>query len=157
MPLQNFGAFGPNLWRCAQPLDVTAYTLLYQLGVRVIFKLNDDGVSVQQEMNDAYAAGLNVAPNIMNPILRLHSREQVESVVRQMVLVQARNEGLLVHCTHGRDRTGQIVAAWRVIVDGWHVNSAKVEWALYGGGVLSQIFDHPDFEVLELIAGGESA
>jgi hypothetical protein len=37
-----------------------------------------------------------------------------------------------VHCTHGKDRTGLVVALWR-LTRGWTIEDAEAEWKRYGG------------------------
>jgi tyrosine-protein phosphatase SIW14 len=39
---------------------------------------------------------------------------------------------VLVHCQHGEDRTGLIVAAYRVMVSGWDKNKAMAEALHFG-------------------------
>lgn len=38
-----------------------------------------------------------------------------------------KNGAVLVHCYHGADRTGLIVASYRVIYQNWDLNEAKRE------------------------------
>lgn len=47
-------------------------------------------------------------------------------------------DGVLVHCTHGQDRTGLAIARYRVLHEGWPYDFAANEWRDYGGhfGVL---------------------
>lgn len=40
--------------------------------------------------------------------------------------------GVLVHCYHGADRTGIVIAMYRVIYQGWDIESARAE--MKGGG-----------------------
>lgn len=42
----------------------------------------------------------------------------------------------LVHCTHGVDRTGLVVALWRVGYQGWTPARAEAEWKSFGGDEL---------------------
>jgi protein tyrosine phosphatase (PTP) superfamily phosphohydrolase (DUF442 family) len=39
---------------------------------------------------------------------------------------------VLVHCQHGEDRTGLVIAAYRVCVNGWSKDSAMAEALRYG-------------------------
>ena len=38
----------------------------------------------------------------------------------------------LVHCLHGEDRTGMVVAAWRILVQGWSPEKAIDEMYSFG-------------------------
>lgn len=42
------------------------------------------------------------------------------------------NQPILVHCHYGRDRTGIVIAAYRIKVQGWSFNQAVGEMAQYG-------------------------
>lgn len=42
------------------------------------------------------------------------------------------NGDVLVHCLHGEDRTGMVIAAWRIIEEQWPVEKAKQEMFDHG-------------------------
>ncbi len=39
---------------------------------------------------------------------------------------------ILVHCLHGNDRTGIVIAAYRILINGWTVEKAKNEMYAHG-------------------------
>jgi protein tyrosine/serine phosphatase len=44
--------------------------------------------------------------------------------IQQAVDVLSKGGGVLVHCTHGQDRTGLVVGVYRVKHDGWSKDKA---------------------------------
>lgn len=56
-------------------------------------------------------------------------------LVRSMAIINdAKNWPVLVHCQHGSDRTGAVIAAYRISVQGWHYRRAIREMVLGGFG-----------------------
>jgi protein tyrosine/serine phosphatase len=64
----------------------------------------------------------------------LPSEEQVE----QFLMAVAGGPPVLVHCELGRNRTGFMVAAYRVVFQDWSVQSAVEEMEKYGADVKGQ-------------------
>ena len=50
------------------------------------------------------------------------------------------HQPVFVHCEHGHDRTGLVVALYRIQHDGWNANDAYNEWVARGHSTLSQFF-----------------
>ncbi len=44
-----------------------------------------------------------------------------------------------VHCEHGADRTGLLVALYRILYEGWSVRHAYEEWVRWGHSVTSRV------------------
>ena len=47
---------------------------------------------------------------------------------------------IYVHCQHGKDRTGLVVALERIQTEKWSVVNARAEWIAFGHGSISRIF-----------------
>jgi tyrosine-protein phosphatase SIW14 len=63
-------------------------------------------------------------------MLRHIDRERVEKAVSLMA--DPANRPVFVHCLRGQDRTGVVVAAYRMEVDGWALPEAEKEMQAYG-------------------------
>ena len=60
--------------------------------------------------------------------------QEVAQILTQIKALQAQNKRVLVHCYHGADRTGLIVAMYRIIEQGWSIEDAKREMTAGGFG-----------------------
>lgn len=69
---------------------------------------------------------------INEPILTWQVRPA--QIARALYAIEQGKEqgGVLVHCYHGADRTGIVIAMYRVIYQGWDIESARAE--MKGGG-----------------------
>lgn len=146
MPLHNFGIVTPRLYRCAQP-DAAGFRDLNHFGVSMILKLNTDvDYPVDRERGE-FTGG--VWPR---PISTFRPNAKVATdVVAQLQLATQQNV-VAVHCTHGRDRTGLIIGAWRLLVDRWTLDAVNDERALYGSVSIVHLVTHEIDEVLAEIA-----
>lgn len=60
--------------------------------------------------------------------------QEVAQILTQIKALQAQNKRVLVHCYHGADRTGLIVAMYRIIEHDWSIEEAKREMTAGGFG-----------------------
>jgi hypothetical protein len=103
-----------------------------------IVKLNapDEGPS---GYSDEYALSLGLVVHILTieprgdgPIYAqvegVFSKPDKDVVLRADALTCNKSVRVGVHCTHGWDRTGYIIARERVLCEGWTPEAAHVEW-----------------------------
>ncbi|MEO8241026.1 MAG: tyrosine-protein phosphatase [bacterium] len=116
-----------HLYRSAQP-DADGFANLEAAGIRTV-------VSLRQTVNDV---PLGKSTAISFARIPMKSRYVAENGGRRVVdALRAVHAGLLhgptlVHCHHGADRTGLIVALYRILNQGWTREAALAE--LTGGG-----------------------
>ena len=60
--------------------------------------------------------------------------KEIAQILQQIKELQAQNKRVLVHCYHGADRTGLIIAMYRIIDQGWSIAAAKQEMTAGGFG-----------------------
>lgn len=126
--LSNFHRVNERLYRGAQPRK-GGIVRLASLGVNTIINLRDDDRRAVSEEWEARAAGLRYY-NV--PLKRLGRRTDLQ-IERVLTLIEAPENGVVfLHCEHGADRTGTVVAVYRIGHDGWTGREAMREAKRYG-------------------------
>ncbi len=126
--LPNFHQVNEKLYRGGQPRE-GGFRELAARGVNTVLNLRDDDARADAEGTEARAAGLRYF-NI--PLGRLGSPTD-EQVERALALISATENGVVfVHCAKGQDRTGTIVAVYRLMHDRWTADRATDEAEHYG-------------------------
>jgi tyrosine-protein phosphatase SIW14 len=126
--LPNFHKVNERLYRGAQPLT-GAMKELAALGIKTVINLRGPDEGTRSEETEAKAAGLRYF-NVPLPGLGRPRNEQVEKVLS--LIDDSENSPVFVHCHHGEDRTGTIIAVYRISHDGWTAEQAKKEAKSYG-------------------------
>ena len=125
--LPNFYRVSPDLYRSAQP-DAAGFRHLESLGLRAV-------LSLRQTVNDTpLAASTDLTLTRVPMKSRYVGEKNGAKVVQAMRDVRAGMAlgPVLVHCHHGADRTGLIVALWRVLYEGWSRQQA-IDELIEGG------------------------
>ena len=125
--IANFGMVAENVYRGAQP-DKAGVQNLKKLGVKLIINLRMPGESWQQEETAARDCGI-LFTNVPFKGLGRPTDQQIRTVLG---MIQASTAPVFVHCAHGCDRTGTVIACYRIQHDGWSTDAALVEARHYG-------------------------
>jgi tyrosine-protein phosphatase SIW14 len=128
--LPNLHQVNSSLYRGAQPKD-GGVVKLKQLGIKTIINLRDDDERAKSEEKEAQAAGLRYF-NVPLPNFNRPDDKTVEQILT--LIKSAENQPVFVHCKRGSDRTGTIIAVYRIDHDGWSGEKAKAEAKRYGLG-----------------------
>jgi protein tyrosine/serine phosphatase len=123
----NFGKISEKLYRGAEP-DATAITNLSQLGIKAIIDLRIGDEVWSKEATEAQAAG------ILYTNIPLHGvGRPADDQIRQVLSLLEKMPGpVFIHCRHGCDRTGTVVACYRIQHDQWSNDAAMKEALHYG-------------------------
>jgi protein tyrosine/serine phosphatase len=121
--LKNLARIAPGLWRSQQPTKV-GFREARRLGIKTVINLR----ALNSDRRKLRGSGLDyvhlrVAP--WNP-----KREQVLAFLK--VATDPRYQPVLVHCQHGADRTGLMIASYRVHAQGWTKERAMQELKSFG-------------------------
>jgi tyrosine-protein phosphatase SIW14 len=128
--LPNFSCVNDALYRGGQPTD-DGFMRLAQLGIKTILDLRDDGERARSEEFKARAAGLYYFNLPMSEFSKPNDRRVAEAL---SIINSPDNHPVFVHCRRGSDRTGTIIAIYRIEYDGWTSDEAKDEAKRFGLG-----------------------
>jgi protein tyrosine phosphatase (PTP) superfamily phosphohydrolase (DUF442 family) len=125
--LPNFAQVSAGLFRSGQPTQQGVASLPAK-GIKTILKLNADSPA---EADWAASAGLAIVTQVMSNV---SSPSYAEVDAALAVINDPARQPVLVHCHKGSDRTGTVVAAYRVVVQGMSVDQAVAEAKSFGYG-----------------------
>jgi protein tyrosine/serine phosphatase len=119
----------PTIYRSAQP-TAEGFQALPALGVKTV-------INLRRRVDDAaLAEGTGLTTLHIKITTRHINDNHGEAIVQALRALrdEQHNGPVLVHCTHGADRTGLIIALWRVLYQGWSRDAALTELEQGGFG-----------------------
>jgi tyrosine-protein phosphatase SIW14 len=121
----NFGEVTPNLYRGAQPNPI-GYQELAKMGVNVVVDLRLTGKD--EESRAVQKAGMQYVS------IPWHCYFPKDKVFARFFEILRENRGkkVFVHCRFGDDRTGMMIAAYRMAFEGWTPEEARKEMKQFG-------------------------
>lgn len=141
-PIQNFQIVEPGvLYRGWQPETERDWRFLKEdAKIKTIIKLNtySPAVSVEEETQAALRQGIKLIPILMQPEdwphnWNLWAVPTIEKMAEAInALEQKENWPVYIHCSHGKDRTGLLVAIYRVRNNNYCKSKAFAEMSYYG-------------------------
>ncbi len=146
MPLNNFGRIAVGVYRSAQP-DAEALTFLRDvLDVTAVIKLNTDEEGAEPSLPGIVVHHIPLG-------LHATSDDRTRIITRQIHELWQAEETVLIHCTHGRDRTGFIAAAYQILVMGHSLADVLDERRRYGvDNPWAELANHSFTEALKRLA-----
>jgi protein tyrosine/serine phosphatase len=112
------------LYRSEQP-KAKEMIDLEQFGIKSVLNLR----RVQDDEREAKNTNL-----ALNHISVKTFRMSYDEVLRSIRFIESADKPVLVHCLHGSDRTGVVVAAYRMLKQGWTKEAAIKEFKEGGYG-----------------------
>jgi len=122
--LSNVGRVTPVVFRGAQPKP-QGYETLAKMGIKTVINLR----TTKNEKKEVEAAGMNYVAIPIN-VFKSVDRVKVEQVIQKMS--DPAYQPIYVHCKLGEDRTGIVIAAYRMKVEGWSFEEAEAEMYAFG-------------------------
>jgi protein tyrosine phosphatase (PTP) superfamily phosphohydrolase (DUF442 family) len=120
--IPNFCQVNDRICRGAQPSQ-DAWPKLARLGVQTVIDLRQrQEHAVEAESTAVYAAGMRYVNFPMNGF-EIPTTGQIENVLNLL----DRDEHIFIHCKLGKDRTGTVVAAYRISRERWTNAKALAE------------------------------
>lgn len=121
--LPRFQQVSERLFRGSQP-RAGGIRRLAELGINTIINMRGENQLTRSDEAEARALGLNY----FNVPLPIWGRPDDERVKRVMAIIAAPESGrIFAHCRDGVDRTGMIMALYRMSVEGWKPRDALAE------------------------------
>ncbi|WP_081019957.1 fused DSP-PTPase phosphatase/NAD kinase-like protein [Ralstonia solanacearum] len=131
----NFGVVSPGplfIYRGGEPVGEKEWQFLKESKVKTIVKLNKYSRAVSESEEDDFAEKyhIKVVKVFMEPedcVLWVHcklnfykmpDKKLVDTAIKE-ISVAAENGPVYVHCSHGQDRTGLVVALYQMRVQGY--------------------------------------
>lgn len=128
--LPKLSQVNPNLYRGGQPKE-GGLDRLKLMGIKTIINLRDSDDQSKSEEGKAKALGMKYF-NIPLPNFDRPDDKTVSEILS--LITSAENQPVFVHCKRGSDRTGTIIAVYRIDYDGWTGDLAKAEAKRQGMG-----------------------
>jgi tyrosine-protein phosphatase SIW14 len=121
--VSNFGQVAPRLYRGAQPSDA-GFVALRALGVDTVVSFTLGAESIADEARRVRAIGMD---HISIPWSASHEPSPDAVNAFLAIFREHPDRTVFVHCWQGVDRTGVMVALYRIAHDGWTVPRALDE------------------------------
>jgi protein tyrosine/serine phosphatase len=126
--IPNFHKVNDVLYRGAQPKS-GGLEHLRELGIKTVVNLRAGDFRAKKEESDAQIARLRY---FNFPLVRWGRPQDKEMEQVLSIINNPDNQPVFVHCQHGADRTGVVIAAYRITHDGWTSKQAIAEIKRYG-------------------------
>jgi tyrosine-protein phosphatase SIW14 len=122
--IPDFGEVTPTLFRGAQP-GKGGFEALAKMGVRIVVDLRGHRDSERKELTKL---GIRYVP------MHWQCSFPKDRIFAAFITLIRKNPGkkIFVHCRVGDDRTGMMVAAYRMVEQGWSAKRAKKEMIACG-------------------------
>ena len=115
--LDNLHRVSGDLYRSEQPDEMT-FKQLEDAGIKSVLNLRRH----HSDEDDAAQTELFLCE------LPINAGDLTESQIRAaLLLIHSMPKPVLVHCWHGSDRTGAVVASYRVVMENWNIEDAIAE------------------------------
>lgn len=115
--VDNLYRVSDDLYRSGQP-DSEGFEQLEELGIKSVLNLRE------YHCDESRVGKADIVT--MRLPLAAGSLTQ-EEVAQALAMIQQAPKPVVIHCWHGSDRTGCIVAAYRVVAQGWTPEQAVAE------------------------------
>jgi uncharacterized protein (TIGR01244 family) len=124
----NFHQVDEHLYRGAQP-SAEGFRNLARLGIKTVIDLREPGDRAHTEEKIVTADGMRY---IHLPLNGYHAPSE-DQITQLLGLLNNRDGGpVFIHCRRGADRTGTVVACYRISRQNWTNDKALAEARQYG-------------------------
>ena len=126
--LPNFGRISQQLSRGGQP-NPTGFEELKKMGIDIVVNLRHETDEIAREQALVQKQGMQY----VSIPWRSKNNPSIEQIVQFLELLRANpDKKVFVHCEHGAQRTGVMVASYRISHDNWSGEQALHEMEQFG-------------------------
>ncbi len=126
--LPNLQKVGNELWRGGQP-SRDGFLRLREKGVKTLINLREEPESIAAERKLASELGFDYVSIPFRPF-DIPDASKIEEFLE--IMRDSNRHSVYVHCLHGMDRTGLIVAVYRMSAHDWTFSDAYEEMLKMG-------------------------
>jgi tyrosine-protein phosphatase SIW14 len=133
--LNNFYKINDSIYRSKQPNEIS-FQYLNNFGMKSILNLREihsDGKKIKKLNLKEYRVPMNAA-SFNN-----------EKIIAALKIMKNSPKPLVVHCKHGSDRTGVVIAMYRIVFENWEKEKAIEELSSGGYGFHTQYKNIPAY------------
>lgn len=128
VPIRNFHQVEAFLYRGGQPLK-EGFIALKEMGVKTVICLRWGKKVIEAEKAAVESLGMT----FISMPLNYWNLPKTETVDRFLALIDdTENHPVYVHCLHGSDRTGILLAIFRIFRQGWTFDQSYDEMRKFG-------------------------
>jgi protein tyrosine/serine phosphatase len=120
--LPNFAQVAPGLYRSGQP-TAKGFEAAKKMGIRTVINIT----WLASDRSEMRGLGMNYVHISFSPF---HPEDE-DVVAFLQIVTDPKYQPVLVHCRHGADRTGVMIAIYRHMVQGWTMQHAMHEMDLF--------------------------
>jgi protein tyrosine/serine phosphatase len=108
-PMHNFYKVNDSIYRSEQPTE-KGFVFLQSQGIKTILNLREDrsDTGIQQK---------RIFTNFEVPMITADFTEK--EIIAALQILKKAPKPILVHCKHGADRTGVVLAMYRIVFENW--------------------------------------
>ena len=135
--IPNFHQVNDHIYRGGQPAP-EAWESLAKMGVKTVIDLRrEDEHPTAEEARAVAALGMSYVNLPMKGVVAPSD----EQIAKALALLDSQGP-VFVHCQRGSDRTGTVIACYRISHDGWQRPQALKEAKSYGMGLVQVGLKH---------------
>lgn len=132
--VRNFGKVNDHIYRGAEP-SLVGLQELGAMGVKLVIDLREPGEGTEFEKQEAGKLKMKYV-NVPFPPLSAPTKEEVDNVLS--LLLHDDLGTVFIHCRRGKDRTGTVIACYRIQHDHWNNQQALREARQHGMSMMER-------------------